>query len=218
MVLVFLSIFLLSFIPPMQNEREFTIVFLNKEPTDVSEDSLEIIYDQHLQYISAINNKNIGIKLTGSLGSGGGFLILNSSSIEEVEEFIGNSPGVFKGLYRPEYFNTKLRLGEFCDAEGSSLQRHNFVRYTSHITKYNVQHVPQLLKAHDDYIKEILKTGNVLAEGVFDNSDGGFMIIKGTLSTEVITNDPTVSAGFTIPEINDIWIYKGTFCNEYQGN
>lgn len=90
--------------------------------------------------------------------------------------------------------------------------KYNFVRYTSHITKFNVQHVPQLLKMHDDYLRKITTTGNVLIEGVFSNSDGGFMIIQGDLAKEVIMADPTYHAGFTIPEIRNVFLPEGAIC------
>lgn len=59
---------------------------------------------------------------------------------------------------------------------------------------------------------KIIKTGNVLLEGFFDISDGGIMIVKGQIGNDVIISDPTVQEGFIVPQIRELNIAKGVFC------
>ncbi|MGK7391182.1 MAG: YciI family protein [Candidatus Cyclobacteriaceae bacterium M2_1C_046] len=209
--LILIILFLFPFNYKAQDPVYQVAVFLNIDDIDFEKEELLDIQEEHLTYLKKLQ-ENGELEVFGAFAKGGEFLLFNINTIEQVREIIKKDPAVNAGIFRDEYFKSNVRFGNTCDPVGSKYMQHNFVRYTSHITKYNIQHVPQLLKMHDDYIKAVSETGNVLSEGVFANSDGGFMIIKGDLSKEVIINDPTVAAGFTIPEIRDIWMQEGIFC------
>lgn len=209
--LIFIFISLFSFGKVAKDSGHQVVVFLNVKSTNFEKGKLSELQKEHLNYLKSLQGNN-QLEIFGAFDKGGEFLLFNLAAIDQVSEIISRDPAVIAGIFRPEYFKSNIRHGDACDPTGSNYIQHNFVRYTSHITKYNVQHVPHLLKMHDDYIKKVSKTGNVLKEGVFANSDGGFMIIKGDLSKDVIINDPTVAAGFTIPEIHDIWMQEGIFC------
>lgn len=75
-----------------------------------------------------------------------------------------------------------------------------FIQYNTHITKFNVQQVPQLQNMHYNYLKQLKNIGSVLLEGHFNNDDGGFMLVEGKIEDEVINSDPTIQSGFIIPE------------------
>ncbi|MEM7108416.1 MAG: hypothetical protein AAF519_09335 [Bacteroidota bacterium] len=88
-----------------------------------------------------------------------------------------------------------------------------FVKYSSHITKFNVQDLPQLFKLHDEHLDKINTTGNILLEGFLDNDDGGVLVMIGTVDEKVISIDPAVVNGILEPEIYlcTIQVQKG--CN-----
>lgn len=189
------------------------LVFFNKEQPDINKQELSGFYSKHLEYIEALKDDGI-LAAYGAFKNGEGVAVFEDSDIKAVRNVVEKDPLIASNAFGAEYFHTYLRLGAFCPASEEEVGRYNFVRYSSHITKFNVQHVPQLLKMHDDYLKKISTTGNVLVEGVFSNSDGGFMIIQGDLAQEVIMNDPTYQAGFTIPEINDVFLANGVLCED----
>ena len=91
---------------------------------------------------------------------------------------------------------------------------YQFIRYVPNIAKFNIQEAPQIFKKHDDYLKGIVKTGNVIAEGIFGDSEGGILVIRGDLQNEVIETDPAVREGLLEIEIKKLWIAKGAFCEK----
>ncbi|MFN7793654.1 MAG: hypothetical protein ACK5NM_14010, partial [Cyclobacteriaceae bacterium] len=64
---------------------------------------------------------------------------------------------------------------------------------------------------HDEYLKEIKKTGNVIAEGTFGESEGGILIMKGKVQSEVIENDPAVREGLLEMWSKELYVAKGSF-------
>lgn len=87
-----------------------------------------------------------------------------------------------------------------------------FVQQDTHITKFNVQQVPQLQRSNDEFIKRLKETGNVMFQSLFDNDDGGLILIVGELNNEVIYANPVVKSGFIIPEIKEALFRKGDRC------
>ena len=191
--------------------QEHILVFFTPQKIHTSAIDAGNLYNQHVNYVDSLKKDQV-ILAHGRLENDGEILLFHKSDIDEVKNLLQRDPVLITGLYRPEYFHTTINYGEFCEPASTVPEEFNLVRYTTHITKYNVQQVPQLLRMHDEYLKKIYATGNVAAGGVFTNSDGGFLIIRGNLASEVIMNDPTFQAGFIIPEISDIFIPEGTFC------
>jgi uncharacterized protein YciI len=88
---------------------------------------------------------------------------------------------------------------------------YQFIRYTPNIAKFNIQEVPELFVKHDDYLKEFKRTGNVIMEGIFGDTEGGVLVMKGDLDSAVIERDPAVQQGLLQFEIKKLWIAKGAF-------
>jgi uncharacterized protein YciI len=213
--LKFINIFipLMLFFSNAIAQYEHVLVFFNKHQSGTNKQELSRLYNQHLEYIEALRDGGL-LTAYGAFENGEGVAVFVDSDIKAVRDLAQKDPLIISNVFRAEYLHTDLRFGAFCPTADEEMEKYNFVRYTSHITKFNVQHVPQLLKMHDDYLKKISTTGNVLVEGVFSNSDGGFMIIQGDLAKEVITSDPAYQAGFTIPEINDVFMANGVLCED----
>jgi uncharacterized protein YciI len=71
--------------------------------------------------------------------------------------------------------------------------------------------VAEILKKHDDYLSEIKKSGNIIAEGIFNDTDGGILIMKGDLDKKVIESDPAVQEGLLGIDIKKWYVAKGAF-------
>ena len=112
-----------------------------------------------------------------------------------------------------EVLALNLRYGHSClDLQPNENTSLTFIKYSSYITKFNVQDSPRLFRLHDEHIKEINKTGNILLEGFFDNNDGGILIMKGSLEKEVILSDGAVRNGIIEAEINQTAAFVGIGC------
>ena len=118
-----------------------------------------------------------------------------------------------RGVYKS--ISTFHRAGSVCSVkEPIQMTMYSFVRYVPNIAKFNVQDAPELFGKHDDYLKEIKKTGNVLAEGTFGENEGGILVMKGEIQSEVIENDPAVREGLLELNRKQLYIAKGAFCEK----
>jgi uncharacterized protein YciI len=91
---------------------------------------------------------------------------------------------------------------------------YNFVRFMPQITKFTAPTYPQIFKKHDEYLKQLEATGNVIAEGIFGDTDGGIIVLKGELRQEVFENDPGVTEMLLEFQIKKLWVAKGSFCEK----
>ncbi|UII28402.1 hypothetical protein LVD15_08225 [Fulvivirga maritima] len=195
-------------------QSKYMFVFLsgNHHHSDLSKSQKESLQSGHKRHIKKLSEEN-KLRVAGSFENGGGIFILNTSSVDTARKWMSTDPAISTQRYKTEILPWTPRLGSVCMAENPlEYETYTFVRYNTYITKFNVRDAPQLFRQHDVYLKEIEKTGNVISEGVFDNSDGGTMIMKGEVAKEVIMNDPSVKNGIIDPEIKTIWVAKGSFC------
>jgi uncharacterized protein YciI len=209
-----LLLFLLIVTCYCADAQPFTFVFLNKR-TDLQEmpkEQLDLIMEGHMANINRLAKEG-KLLAAGPFDGGGGIFIFKSNSIDEVKTWLSTDPGVQAQRWNIEILPYKPRYGSVCPVgETYVMVGYHFVRYTPNLTKYNVQDAPLSYKKHDDYLKGIIQTGNVITEGVFGEQDGGIMILQGDLKQDVIEKDPSVTEGLFIAEIKKLWIAKGSFC------
>ena len=155
--------------------------------------------------------------VAGPFNSGGGIFIMNTGDMEKAKSWILTDPAIRANRYRIEMFEWEPRIGGACLAsEDAGMNEHMFVRYVPHITKFNVQESPRLFLEHDRYLQKAMNSENVLAEGIFNNNDGGIIVFHNEVDRSVIMEDPTVIEGIFIPEFKTIWIADGSFCEDKQ--
>ena len=209
---MFFIVFML--ITPALCAQDYMFVFLNtnEKREALSQDKVDSLQTGHLANIKRLAKEG-KLMVAGPFDGGGGIFIMKSSSVAQAKAWISTDPAIAANRYRIEVLPFTPREGGVCLADSASgFETYTFVRYNTHITKYNVQQAPRLFRQHDEYIKEIVKAGNVVSEGVFANSDGGVMVLKGEVEPAVIMNDPAVQNGIIQPEIKKIWVAKGSFC------
>lgn len=195
---------------------ELIFVFLNRrtDKTELPEAEVKKIMDGHMANIERLAKEGKLIS-AGPFDGGGGIFIFKSKSIDEVNEWLKTDPGVVANRWRIEVLPYFPRVGAACAVgEKYEMVTYQFIRYIPNIAKFNIQEAPQIFKKHDDYLKGIIKTGNVVAEGIFGDSEGGILVVKGDLQNEVIETDPAVREGLLEIEIKKLWIAKGEFCEK----
>jgi uncharacterized protein YciI len=195
---------------------ELIFVFLNSrtEKAELPEAEVKKIMDGHMANIERLAKEGKLIS-AGPFDGGGGIFIFKSKSIEQVNEWLMTDPGVVANRWRVEVLPYFPRVGSACSVgESYEMVTYQFIHYTPNIAKFNIQDAPQIFKKHDDYLKGIIKTGNVVAEGIFGDSEGGILVVKGDLQNEVIETDPAVREGLLEVQIKNLWIAKGAFCEK----
>jgi len=151
----------------------------------------------------------------GPFDGGGGIFIFKSNSVEQVKEWLKTDPGIQANRWRVEVLPYYPRIGGACAVgEHYEMVTYHFVRYIPNIAKFNIQDAPRIFMMHDNYLKEIAKTGNVITEATFGDNEGGILIMKGNLEQEVIETDPAVRQGLLQIEIQKLWIAKGGLCEK----
>jgi uncharacterized protein YciI len=153
--------------------------------------------------------------VAGPFDGGGGIFIFNNSSSDTVKQWLSTDPGIQANRWRLELFPYIPRVGSVCVVKPDvEMVTYTFIRYTSTITKFNVQKAGETFKKHDDYLKQIIKTGNVITEGIFPNRDGGILVMKGDVDRALIEADPSMEDAVFSIDIKKLWVGKGSFCED----
>jgi hypothetical protein len=61
-------------------------------------------------------------------------------------------------------------------------------------------------------MQDLSKTGNVIAEASFGDSEGSILIMKGELDQRVVEASPAVKELLFDIDIKKLWVAKGSFC------
>jgi uncharacterized protein YciI len=195
---------------------KFTFVFLNKklDKAELPKEEVDKIMEGHMANINKMAKEGKLI-VAGPFEGGGGIFIFHSHSVEEVKEWIGEDPGIKAKRWNIEVLPFTTRAGSACAVkEPYEMTQYHFIRYTSNLTKYTIGEAPVTFKKHDDYLKKIEETGNVIVEGIFGDREGGILIMKGDLQKEVIELDPAVQEGLLELDFRELYVAKGSFCEK----
>lgn len=180
----------------------------------MQKEQLDKIMEGHFANINRLATEGKLIS-AGPFEGGGGIFILNTTSIDEASEWLSTDPGVQARRWNIEVLPYKPRVNSACAvAEPYEMVTYNFIRFTANISKSTAQDYPRIFFKHDEYLKQIESTGNVVAEGVFGDFDGGILVLRGDLQKEVIESDPAIQEGLLIADFKTLWIAKGAFCEK----
>lgn len=213
MKLLTLLFLILSF--PSVGQKNYTFVFLNKkENPELPKEQVDKIMEGHMANINRLAKEG-KLLVAGPFEGGGGLFILNTTSIEEAKTWLSTDPGIQANRWNVEMFPFTPRIGGVCPVgEKYEMTMYSFVRFSAVVSKFTAATYPQILKKHDDYIKQMNASGNVIAEGTFGNNDGGILIVKGAVTKESFENDPGVLEALLEVSVKSLWIAKGSFCEK----
>jgi uncharacterized protein YciI len=208
--------FMLISNPILAQPKSYVFVFLHKrtDKTELPKEQVDKIMEGHMANINKMAKENRLIA-AGPFEGGGGVFIFNSTSKEDVAEWMKPDPGIQANRWSVEMLFYTPRFGSICTVkEPYEMVMYSFVHYIPNIAKFNVQEAPEIFGKHDDYLKEIKKTGNVIAEGTFGENEGGILVMKGKVQSEVFENDPAVREGLLELSFKELYIAKGAFCEK----
>lgn len=193
---------------------QYTFVFLNSrtDKAELPKEELDKLMHGHMANITRLAKEG-KLLVAGPFEGGGGIFIFNSASLDTVRQWLSTDPGIKANRWRIEMFPYLPRIGSVCPVDAEvEMVNYMFIRYTSTITKFNIQKSGESFKKHDDHLKMIAKTGNVVTEGIFPPRDGGILIMKGEVDQMLIEADPSLSDNIFDVAIKKLWIGKGSFC------
>ena len=196
--------------------KKYTFVFLNKktDKAELPKAEVDKIMVGHMANINKMAKEGKLI-VAGPFEDGGGIFIFNSASAEEVKEWISEDPGIKAKRWDIEVLPFTIRVGSVCVVrEPYEMTSYHFIRYIPNLTKYTIGEAPLTFKKHDEYLKKIEHTGNVIAEGTFGDREGGILIMKGDLQKEVIEFDPAVQEALLELDFKQLYVAKGAFCEK----
>lgn len=203
-------------IPSFAQSNSFTFVFLNnkEDKATLPKEEVDKIMEGHMANINTMAKEGKLI-VAGPFEGGGGIFIFNSTSVEEVKNWISEDAGIKAKRWNIEVLPFTIRAGSACAVgEQYEMTKYQFIRYTSNLTKFTIADAPLTFNKHDDYLKKIEQTGNVIAEGIFGDREGGILIMKGDLQKEVIEFDPAVQEGLLELDFKQLYVAKGSFCEK----
>ena len=199
------------------SQNSYTFVFLNNKPDkkELPKEEVDKIMQGHMDNINRLAKEG-KLLVAGPFEGGGGIFIFNTTSVDEAKEWLSTDPGVQANRWNVEVLPFQPRIGSVCVVgEDYEMTTYHFIRFTAQVTKVTTGNYPEILKRHDDYIREqFSKTGNIIAEGIFGDYDGGILILKGDLQQDVIEADPGVQETLLQFEIKKLWVAKGSFCEK----
>jgi uncharacterized protein YciI len=212
-ILIFMLLCLLTL---SGHTQSYTFVFLNSrtDKPELPKEELDKLMQGHLANINRLAQEGKLI-VAGPFDGGGGIFILNTISLDEANLWLSTDPGIQANRWNIETLHYHPRIGSACAVkEPYEMVVYTFVRFSPNLLKETIRDYPVLWRQHEDYIRQLLPSGNVITEGIFDPQEGGILVLKGELNPEVLESDPAVAAGTLLFEIKKLWVAKGAFCEQ----
>jgi uncharacterized protein YciI len=209
------SVFILLYcIIAMGQDKKYTIVFLNKKPDaeKISKEESAKLMEGHMANINKLAKEG-KLLAAGPFEGGGGIFILNTTSTDEANAWIGTDPGIQAKRWNVELLPYTPRIGSVCTlSEPYEMVNYTLIRFDAIVSKFTAATYPQILKKHDDYVTQLAKTGNVISYAIFGDTAGGVLVMRGDVTREVFESDPGVQEALIELDIRKLFIAKGAFC------
>ncbi|HEY3402122.1 MAG TPA: YciI family protein [Ohtaekwangia sp.] len=213
---VFLLFFFGVCVVAFGQDKTYTFVFLNKKPDaePLPKEQVDKLMQGHMANIERLAKEG-KLLAAGPFDGGGGIFILNTTSPDEANEWLSTDPGIQAKRWNIELFPYKPRVGSICPVgEKYEMVTYHFIRFDGIVEKFTANTFPEIINKHNEFLKNLSTTGNVITEGIFGEHDGGILIMQGDLQKEVIESDPGVQEGLLNVTFRKLWIAKGSFCEK----
>jgi hypothetical protein len=216
MRIVLSLVLVLSFFSSQAQEKKYTIVFLtlkaqSDEPSTQPQEKTAGDLKSKLKILAA-DGKLLN---SGSFEGGGRILLLNTASVSEAELWVNENPRINRDYWAIEILPYLPTTGALCKTSASEeFVTYSLVRFDAIISKFTASTYPEIIRKHDEYVRRLEQTGNVVTVAVFGALDGGMVVMKGQVDDEVFEMDPGVQEGLLEITIRSLRIAKGSFCEK----
>jgi uncharacterized protein YciI len=183
--------------------KSFTFVFLNNKPDKevLSKEKSDSIMTGHMNNIGRLAKEG-KLLAAGPFEGGGGIFILNTTSIDEANQWLSTDPGVKAKRWNLEVLPYTVTLGSICPVgEKFEMVFYQFVRFASETV---------LTPVEKDSFHLLNKTNAVIHAGFFGETKGGIVIVK----PDVVIPSTTGEVSKSNLETKKLYIAKGSFCEK----
>ncbi len=197
-------------------QQKHTIVFLNKNPEaqTLTKEEGQKIMEGHMANINAMAKAG-RLVAAGPFESGGGLFIMNTTSTDSINKWIAPDPGVQAKRWKIEMLPYIPKHGGVCLVnEPYEMTLYSFVRFDAIRSKHTASTYPQIIREHEEYVKKLASTGNLVTSASFGDNEGGIVVIKGEVDKSVFEADPGVQQGLFELTFKALYIAKGAFCEK----
>lgn len=210
------ALLVLSSLCGLAQEQKYTIVFLNKNseaPTITKEESQKIM-EGHMANINAMASAG-RLVAAGPFEGGGGLFIMKTASLDSINKWIAPDPGVQAKRWRIEMLPYFPKHGGVCLVnEPYEMVMYSFARFDAVRSKSTAGIYPQIIREHEDQMKKLSATGNLVTSASFGDNEGGIVVLKGETDKSVFEADPGVQQGLLELTFKKLYIAKGAFCEK----
>lgn len=191
--------------------KSYTFVFLNNKPDKevLSKEKSDSIMQGHMDNIGRLAKEG-KLLAAGPFEGGGGIFILNTTSVDEANQWLSTDPGVKAKRWNIEVLPYSIHNGSVCPVgEKYEMVFYQFVRFSPEANASS-----EIKNAHRTYYEKLLKDGAVITAGEFGENQGGIIVLKADATKETVEADPAVKAGVLKFEMKKLYIAKGSFCEK----
>lgn len=192
----------------------YTFVFLTKnaDADKISQTLSDSLMKGHMANINCLAAEG-KLVAAGPFEGGGGIFILRTASTDQAKEWLSTDPGIRARRWEVALYPYKPLLGAVCAVkEPYEMVSYAFVRFDMVVTKFTAQTYPNILRRHEEFVKKLAATGNVITYGILGEHDAGVLVMKGEVQREVIEADPGIQEGLFDVQYKTLWIAQGSFC------
>jgi uncharacterized protein YciI len=200
------SALLLILVNAFTQNKSYTFVFLNNKPDKevLSKEKADSIMQGHMNNIGRLAKEG-KLLAAGPFEGGGGIFILNTTSVDEANQWLATDPGVKAKRWNLEVLPYTVNAGGVCAVgEKYEMVFYQFLRLPPKAAGLTLETQKML----DDSLQTLNGQNSVIHSGAFGDNLGGIIVLK----PEVILVGPAF--GQSKIEIKKLYIAKGSFCEK----
>jgi len=199
----------------LAQDKSFVIVFLNKKPDaeKIDKETQTKLFDAHMANINRLASEG-KLLAAGPFEGGGGIFVFNTTSVEEAESWVSTDPAVQAKRWNIEIIPFTPRIGSVCPVTDIKMVNYTFVRFNAIVEKYTAGNYPTIIRQHEAYLQKVSSNLDVISEGIFGPNEGGILIVRDSIGSDIFADDPGVQQGLLNVDVKRLYISKGSFCEE----
>lgn len=199
-------------------QKDRTLVFLHNkvDKPPLTEAQVDELMKGHLANIERLAKEG-KILSAGPFEGGGGIFIMSTGSISEAREWLATDPGVQAQRWNIEMQPFSVAEGGICTpSEPYEMVTYNLVRFEQHneIANYKVSSVKETKMTTLSTIQELKAQDKLLLVCDFGQGKGGVFLYQGQDQSDIIQKDEAVVNGEVDVSFKQLWIAKGSFCED----
>ena len=193
-------------------------VFLNKNPNKevIGKEAEDSLINLHMANMGVLASEGKLIN-AGPFEGGGGIFVMNSASVDTVAKWTQSDPAIRANRWIVEMFPFTTTVGGSCTVgEDYEMVSYQFVRYTplNQIANYKANASSDNMVALNELVASLKNEGKLLMAGHFANNEGGVLVLSDKEAIENIKSSAMHSTGYFEFDFKELWIAKGSFCEE----